>query len=113
MRNLVVVVGMLLHFEVVYAITYEPIRKIVNSDSDAAIRLELKRWCKRKANEAGYVQVAVLYQSLSSCLAEVCQLIFLALTLRGPQCSHPSPAVCLGQWSKQATGQVLHCGTAV
>ena len=59
MLNLVAIVGMLLHFEVVYAISYEPMQKIVNSDSDAAIRLELKRWCKRKANEAGYVQVAV------------------------------------------------------
>ena len=59
MLNLAAVVGILLHFEVVYAITYEPMQKIVNSDSDAAIRLALKRLCKRKANEASYVQVAV------------------------------------------------------
>jgi hypothetical protein len=59
MPNLVAAVGVLLNFDVFYATTYDPMQKIINSDSDATIRLELKRWCKRKANEAGYVQVAV------------------------------------------------------
>src|SRR5271156_3640795 len=39
--------------------TYRPIKRILESQTDADARTGLQEWCRYKTREAGYVQVAV------------------------------------------------------
>ena len=55
----IVVIAMPLHFRVFEETTYRPIKAIVQSTDDGATRRLLKAFCKYKAHEAAYVQVAV------------------------------------------------------